>query len=448
MDKHSLSYTLIVSHLVILLVLGTLLFANLPDWTILIGMIIVVAFMLATIQNKLRKHYREISKTAERIAQGDHSQRIPSLELDEFDHLAQNLNSMLGKLDNTIHHLAIHREELRLVLSSIDDVLWSQNPEGRLVWANEAFMNLFNAYNPDIQQYYWDVIREPVLLQKIKEGEATQDRLMTEIQIGEAGFLLSCSKNDAARRRVFILQDIAAIRAAEKMKKDFVVNLAHELRTPLTAIKGFTEAMQDNPNADSERYLKIIGNHTDRLIHLISDLEQLIRLERTSEISMQEISLNTFFDNLQMILAPHIEAKGLKFNLILEENLPRFACDPFKLEQVFINLVQNSLRYTDSGSINIHCQAVNNDVTFKVSDTGIGIDPSHLPRIFERFYVADPSRNRLNSGTGLGLAIVKHIVILHNGKIEVSSEPGMGTSFSIRLPNTASKYSHDRKASF
>jgi len=439
LDKHSLSYTLIVSHIVILLVLGTLLFANLPDWTILIAMTLVVTFMLITIQNKLRKHYREISKTAERIALGDHSQRIPSLELDEFDHLAQNLNSMLGKLDNTIHHLAVHREELRLVLSSIDDVLWSQNPEGRLVWANQAFINLFNAYNPEIQQYYWDVIREPVLIQKIKESEATADRLMTEIQIGEAGYLLSCSKNDAARRRVFILQDIAAIRAAEKMKKDFVVNLAHELRTPLTAIKGFTEAMQDNPKSDNERYLKIIGNHTDRLIHLISDLEQLIRLERTSGISLQEINLSTFFNNLHMILAPHIEAKGLNFNITLDKSLPRLACDPFKLEQVFINLVQNSLRYTNKGSINISCKAAGDEVTFQISDTGNGIDSSHLPRIFERFYVADPSRNRVNSGTGLGLAIVKHIVLLHNGKIDVSSEPGKGTCFNIALPNPISE---------
>ncbi len=107
----------------------------------------------------------------------------------------------------------------------------------------------------------------------------------------------------------------------------------------------------------------------------------------------------------------------------LDENLPRLICDPFKLEQVFINLVQNSLRYTTQGGITIRSILVANEALFEVSDsTGIGIDNIHLPRIFERFYVADSARNKSQSGTGLGLAIVKHIVQLHHGSITVKSE--------------------------
>ena len=106
------------------------------------------------------------------------------------------------------------------------------------------------------------------------------------------------------------------------------------------------------------------------------------------------------------------------------------------MEQVFINLVQNSLRYTTTGGITIRCKLADKEANFEVSDTGMGIDNIHLPRIFERFYVADPARNKTQSGTGLGLAIVKHIVQLHKGRITVQSEPGKGTIFSILLPLT------------
>ncbi|MDZ4121200.1 MAG: ATP-binding protein, partial [Candidatus Cloacimonadaceae bacterium] len=109
---------------------------------------------------------------------------------------------------------------------------------------------------------------------------------------------------------------------------------------------------------------------------------------------------------------------------------------PFKFEQVFINLVSNSLRYTESGAIRISTKDENDQWSIEVRDTGCGIDPAHLPRIFERFYVADPSRNKANGGTGLGLAIVKHIIMRHQGKIEVSSLPGKGTTFSITLPKS------------
>ncbi|MDY0150654.1 MAG: ATP-binding protein [Candidatus Cloacimonas sp.] len=434
MDKNSLNRTLIIAHMLLMLVLGLLLLLKSPVWLVLLSMAVLVAIFLAFISKSLHKQYNKISPVAQQIALGDHSKRIPNLELDEFNHLGKDLNQMLGKLDNTIHHLSIHREELRLVLSSIDDVLWSQNLDGRLVWANQAFMNLFSAYDPKNKQFYWEVIREPILVEKIKNAELTAEKMLVEIQVGDSCYMLSGNRNDAAKRMIFIMQDIAPIRMAEQMKKDFIVNLAHELRTPLTAIKGFTDAMQDKPLANNFRYLQIIQNHTNRLIHLISDLEQLIRLERTSSLETREINLDTFFNNVQMILKPHVAEKDLELIVELDAKLPRLQCDPFKLEQVFINLVQNSLRYTHSGAISIRSKALDNELLFVVSDTGIGIDANHLPRIFERFYVADPSRNKSQSGTGLGLAIVKHIVLLHHGRIEVHSELGKGTSFNIYLP--------------
>lgn len=434
MDKHSLNRLLIFAHALILAVLALLLAWDSPPWLTLIVMVLVVTAVLIYLRHHLRRHYGLISQVARSIAGGDRSQRIPVLALDEFDNLGRDLNEMLGSLDATIKHLAVHREELRLVLSSIEDVLWSQNYEGGLEWANTPFRRLFPAYDARRRQFFWEVIRDPQLQESLRDKAGEAGQLHSDIVLDGHYYMLSVSRNDQARRMVFILHNIDAIQQASQMKKDFIVNLAHELRTPLTAISGFTEAMQTAPGQDHTRYLQIIHGHTQRLIHLIRDLEQLIRLESGAGLELREIGLETFFDNIRLILEPEVAAKGLALNIELEPGLPRLNCDPFKLEQVFLNLVQNSLRYTDQGGIMISARTGEDCVRFEVSDTGRGIAAKHLPRIFERFYVADPSRNKRDSGTGLGLAIVKHIVLLHRGQISVDSVPGQGTVFHLELP--------------
>lgn len=434
MDKNSLFRILLLSHGTMMLVLALLLAISTPLWLILPVMIIFTGIIIWQVSSRLNQNYELISKVAKQVAQGDHSVRIPSLQLGEIDSLGKDLNQMLSNLDSTIHHLGVHREELRLVLSSIDDVLWAQNPDGELKWANEAFKELFPLYDDTEKQKLNDVIPYPQLLKLIHPGTLQKGKMMAELELNGHYYLLMGNNNEQARRQVFMLQNIDELRQTEQMKKDFVANLAHELRTPLTAIKGFTDAMLQSSLPENKRFLNIIRNHTQRLIHLISDLEQLIRLEQSPVLEKTDVNLNTFFENLQQILLPQVEAKGLELKIELDKRISRLSCDPFKLEQVFINLVENSLRYTDTGEISISSHVEANELKFVVQDTGLGIEAQHLPRIFERFYVADPARNRSLSGTGLGLAIMKHIVLSHSGRIEVASEPGKGTSFSIWLP--------------
>ena len=434
LKKTSITSLLIFAFAFLIFLGFILILTRVPIVLILIITIIIAALFVWILHIFLQKQFSLILQTTAQIVRGNHTIRIPELNTKEFSTLQEDLNRMLEKLDKTIHHLAVHREELRLVLSSIDDILWSQNLEGKLEWINQSFQQLFGEINPKQQIYYWEVIRDPVLLSFIKNSENSKDKLLKEAEIEGHYYLFSSTHNDVAKRRVFILQNIDEIRQVEQMKKDFIVNLAHELRTPLTAISGFAEAMEDSINVTNRRYLHIIQNHTKRLIHLISDLEQLIRLERSGSIELQEINLITFLNNISLILSPIIEEKGLYLKLELDDNLQRLVCDPFKLEQVFINLVQNSLRYTTKGGITIKSKLMQKEAFIEVSDTGKGIDNIHLPRIFERFYVADPSRNKTKSGTGLGLAIVKHIIQLHKGRITVQSELGKGTTFSIYLP--------------
>ncbi|MCB5245273.1 MAG: HAMP domain-containing protein [Candidatus Cloacimonetes bacterium] len=434
MRKYQLSPLIITSLLLLLLSVAVCLILKAPIWLTLFIVGLISLLSIFVLQHQINKIRKSWINTAHTIAQGEYNQRLPELGIKEVDEVAAVFNQMLERLEEVIHHLTIHRQELRLLLNSIEDALWAQDDEGRIIWANEPFQNLFPTYNPAQKPYYQEIIRHPELLASLEKTDASPEKQISEITLQNHSFLFSCSLNQEAKRKIFILHNIDAIRQTEQMKKDFIVNLAHELRTPMTAIQGFTEAMLSSPEQNHTRYLKIILNHSQRLNHLIGDLEQLIQLESTAQLELQDINLTTFFDNIRLILEPEIQEKKLNLEINLDPAIPRLVCDPFRLEQVFINLVQNSLRYTDKGTILIKSQKEGNKVIFEVSDTGTGIAPEHLSRIFERFYVADPSRSRSRNGTGLGLAIVKHIILLHHGDITVTSKLGEGTTFKLTLP--------------
>ena len=434
MRKYHFCTLLLISYLLILLSVAICLILQAPLWLTILIATAISLFAIWFLNSSVQKIKHSWINTARNIAKGEYKQHLKDVKIEEADEVAKEFNQMLERLEEVIHHLTIHRQELRLLLNSIEDALWAQDDEGKIIWANEPFQNLFPAYDSSQKPYYQEIIRHPELLAYLDRTDASPEKQISEITLQNHSFLFSCSLNQEAKRKIFILHNIDAIRQTEQMKKDFIVNLAHELRTPMTAIQGFTEAMLASPEQDYTRYLKIILNHSQRLNHLIGDLEQLIQLESTAQLELQNINLSTFFDNISLILEPEIQEKGLNLEINLDPAIPRLVCDPFRLEQVFINLVQNSLRYTDKGYISIKSRKEENKVIFEVSDTGTGIAPEHLDRIFERFYVADPSRSRSRNGTGLGLAIVKHIVLLHHGEITVSSTLGEGTTFIITLP--------------
>jgi two-component system phosphate regulon sensor histidine kinase PhoR len=413
--------------------------ADPPGWMELIIWTALVVILLWRLHARIAPELGKLYRRAAEIAGGRHTLRLGDSTLKEVDDLSAEFNKVLDALDGAIRHLAVHREELRLVLGSIEDILWAQDYEGRLQWANQPFQKLFQGYNPNKVQLSREVIRDPELQAAIAKVEEQDSNLVPEIRFEGHSFILSMSSNEQMRRKVFILQNMDAIQQVFQMKRDFIVNLAHELRTPLTAIKGFTEAMRDNPDVDHTRYRNIILNHTQRLIHLVKDMEQLISLESSGKLDLLDIDLKKFFAGVRLLLEPDLQEKGLDLVIELDPSVPRIVCDPFRLEQVFINLAQNSLRYTDTGGIRISSRPEGDWIVFEVADSGCGIAKEHQNRIFERFFVADPARNKNGSGSGLGLAIVKHIVLLHQGEISVQSALGKGCTFTIKIPRLHGK---------
>lgn len=222
----------------------------------------------------------------------------------------------------------------------------------------------------------------------------------------------------------------------EQLKNDFISSVSHELRTPLTSIKGFIDTMDEGELSDEQRgYLAIIKRNTARLINVVKDLLVLSRLEEKNlALELEPVDVADLIERVLKIFEEQIREKGFSAEARAAEGLLPVMGDTFKLEQVFVNLFDNAIKYTDAGGITVEIQMRGGNLVISVADTGPGIPSQHIGRIFERFYVVDKSRSKKLGGTGLGLSIVKHIILLHNGKIRVESTPGQGTKFIITLP--------------
>ena len=242
-----------------------------------------------------------------------------------------------------------------------------------------------------------------------------------------------------AEGAVVLFHDVTQLRQTEEIRRDFVANVSHELRTPLSIFRGYLETLLDDPHqppGELLRILEVMERHSDRLYALVEDVLSLARLESPeAEIDLSEINLAEFLQEILRDWEKRLEAKQLKSHLDVPLDLPKLEADESRLQEIIYNLLDNAVKYSQSAGVITLRAAVESDrVRISVSDEGIGIPESDLPRIFERFYRADKARSRELGGTGLGLSIVKHIAQLHGGTAEAQSEPGKGTTISVVLP--------------
>ena len=228
-------------------------------------------------------------------------------------------------------------------------------------------------------------------------------------------------------------QDVGELRQQEALRREMAANVSHDLATPLTAIQGFTEALLDGVIEDEhqrEETLRVIAKEVVRLRRLVDDLGHLSRIESPRLLlELSPLNLATLVDETLAVLQPELEAKGVRARNLLGAETPLALADTDKLTQVLLNLLDNALRYTPGGgAITISAVVETGRVRVVVQDTGAGIAPEHIKRIFDRFYRADVSRNVATGGSGLGLAIVKAIIEAHGGAVGIDSAPGKGTS--------------------
>lgn len=224
----------------------------------------------------------------------------------------------------------------------------------------------------------------------------------------------------------------------EQTRDDFIANISHELRTPLTSMQGFLEALQDGLVKDEssrQRYYQVMYEESRYLNRMVDDLMDLIKLEN------KQVALDPYFVHVEDIikkviftLQDQVKEEGNEIQLACPETVPKLLADAARLEQIFINLIQNANKFTEKGLIKIDITFNSKEVMIEVRDTGIGIPAHDVDKIWNRFFKVNRGRTKREGGTGLGLAIVKELVELHQGKIEVKSAVGEGTTFTITLP--------------
>ena len=241
------------------------------------------------------------------------------------------------------------------------------------------------------------------------------------------------------RGAVVLFRDVTQMRQVEEMRRDFVANVSHELRTPLSIFRGYLETLLDDPQqppGELLRILEVMERHSDRLNALVEDVLSLARLESPEiELDLERSRSRGLPRTTLADWESRLKAKQLRFEPDIQADLPMLVADEARLQEIIYNLLDNAVKYSKrGGTITVQAQLEGDCIRLSVTDEGIGIRESDVPRIFERFYRADKARSRELGGTGLGLSIVKHIAQLHGGSVGAESEVGRGTTVSVFLP--------------
>jgi two-component system, OmpR family, sensor histidine kinase BaeS len=273
-----------------------------------------------------------------------------------------------------------------------------------------------------------------VAAEQMKQGSYTQRVAVPKTQ-DELGRLAS-TFNDMANT---IEADVKELRHQEQARRDLTANIAHDLATPLTAIQGFSEALADGVITDTEgrqETAQRIGREVQRLRRLVKDLQQMSSLEAgNAQLDLAPLDMHTLVDETLNVIQPECEQMGIALQNEIASETPPVMADSDRITQVLLNLLDNARRHTPKGgSIDIRAYSKDAMLHTQIRDTGVGIDASDLPHIFERFYQANHSRNGATGGSGLGLSIVKAIIMAHGGTIWAESQPGQGTTVIFTLP--------------
>ena len=414
-------------------------------WLASLVMLLVTGIASLLISRSLSSRVERLQMFSLRVAEGDFRPIEADRSGDALEALASSLNQTAARLDRTIRTLTEERNLSSAILGSMVEGVAVVNASERLLFANRGFAEILDLdVPPQSGSALVEIVRQTELLEAVREVLKGQPRVEAEIVTGtlrQHFFAVTVAAVSAAETSgaVIVLHDITDLRKLERVRRDFVANVTHEFKTPLTAIQGFAETLLGGAIDDPQnrlRFLEIILEHSRRLARLTDDLLKLSKMDADRlELEIRRLSVSQFVEScIETTQRPAAE-KDLRISVNLPQDVPDIAADRRRLAEVLQNLLDNAMQYTPTGGqIMVSAASDDSEVTFTVSDTGIGIPQSDQPRIFERFYRVDVARSREVGGTGLGLAIAKHLVEVHGGRIWVESEVGQGSQFYFTVP--------------
>jgi two-component system phosphate regulon sensor histidine kinase PhoR len=402
------------------------------------------------IAQRIGKPIQRIRKGAEEFAAGNLAYRLDVPPIEEVGALAITMNQMAAQLYERIITITQQRNELEAVLASMVEAVIAFDTDFRVIWFNHAAQRQFEidttsgrqlgVFDVTDNEGLHDFARKVLASSQAVEGNIVLARNNEERYLQANGTMILNAKGKQIGALI-VLNDITRIIRLEKVRRDFVANVSHELKTPITSIKGFVETLKNGAINDVDHvnnFLDIIGRHSDRLTSIIEDLLSLSRIEQDAEnqqIEKQEVVLLEVLESAVLFCEQRAKQKQIRIQTECTRSITAHI-NPNLLEQAVVNLIDNAIKYSpESSEIRVLCyRDEQENVSIRVMDRGCGIPPEDLPRIFERFYRVDKARSRKLGGTGLGLSIVKHIAQAHGGRVDVQSQLGSGSTFTIRIP--------------
>ncbi len=413
------------------------------------GVALAISFLLGIILARtITAPIQAVTNQAGMMARGDFSRQIKVEASDEIGQLGETFNYLAERLSHNIKEISSEKSKVEAVINNMSDGVIALDSKGRLIHINPAardLLSVLQAENLSSGGSGFQVLKNLLGAQEMRRfirqrqpltAEISRENPLCILQVKVAPFN---EEEGRMNGTLLMLHDVTGERVLSRRQQEFVADVSHELRTPLTTVKSYIETLLDGAVEEPvvrERFLRVVEQETERMVSLVKDLLALSQLDYSqvewhrTEIELRELILEVVEQCRQK---SDIEIPRIKVS-VPADLLPPFV-DRGKVMQVFSNILNNAIRYTPpSGEIEISAEAEVSMVRVLISDTGVGIPPEDLPRVFERFYRVEKTRSRDFGGTGLGLPIARKVVEAHGGNIWIESDPGAGTRVWFTLP--------------
>ncbi len=419
---------------------------------ILLISVFLVGFIIAS---RFSRQMNQLASLTQRLLDGDRHAPLPRQGRGEIEAFSRTYSQLVDQDNERIAHLQEERDQLIKVLVYMADGVIIADHMGHVRQMNPAATRLLGTTaEKAVDHTLAEVLRHHELIDLWQRCQQEREEQFAAVEVGQNLFLqavITPFQQGDFQAYLVILQDLTTIRRLETVRRDFISNISHELRTPLASLRAVVETLQDGALEDppaARRFLSRADHEVDTLTQMVEELLELsriesgrvpIRLSPTAVSDLVEIPVERF----------KAQAKRDHITLILDlpDDLPTVFADAGRIQQVVNNLVHNAIKFTPKGTITVTAFSPENtpksiqqeikdlppSVVICVQDTGSGISPYDLSRIFERFYKSDRARTRGKGGTGLGLAIARHIVQVHNGRLWAESKEGKGSTFYFTL---------------
>ncbi len=397
---------------------------------------------------RITEPLHQMTVAAAAIAGGDYQRRVRLDRADEIGQLSKAFDGMAAQLEERVATITRDRNKLLAIFGGMIEGVVAVDRQERVVHMNAVAGRQIGAQPKASEgRFIWEMTRvravPEVLGRTLKTAQGCRQEAHVVGDRGDRILELNAAPLQDGLEQlvgaVVVLHDLTELRRLESVRRDFVANVSHELKTPVTAIRGMAETLVDDPDMDEETRLRFLGRVKDqalRLTTLVTDLLTLARLESASgSDEARRLDLRSPVQAAERAVVSTGLRPGVEVSVELPDQEVPVEGDSEALQEATSNLLDNALKYTpDGGRIWIRLWVEGHEAILEVEDTGIGIPPLEQKRIFERFYRVDRARSRELGGTGLGLSIVKHVCLVHRGDVMVESQPGIGSTFRVRLP--------------